>query len=193
MIKKGKENINLKRLFKIVTVVVTILLILFILYGLKIGIFKDKMVLVNYMKKFGIFAPAFFMFLQIFQVIFPIIPGGASCLAGVLAFGSVGGFIYNYIGLTLGSIIAFLISRKYGLKFVQKLFKEETINKYLLYIRNNKFNKIFFLGIFIPGAPDDLLCYIAGLSKMNLKTFTLIILIGKPLALLMYSFFIELF
>lgn len=151
------------------------------------------MVLVNYMKKFGIFAPAFFLVIQIFQVIFPVIPGGASCLAGVLAFGSVGGFIYNYIGLTLGSIIAFLISRKYGLKFVQKLFKEETINKYLLYIRNNKFNKIFFLGIFIPGAPDDLLCYISGLSKMNLKTFTLIILIGKPLALLMYSFFIELF
>lgn len=188
-----RQEIRMKKLFKIVTIVVTILLIMFIIYGIKLGIFKDKMILVNYMKEFGIWAPIFFLLLQAIQVLFPIIPGGASCLAGVLAFGSIMGFIYNYVGLTVGSFLVFLLSRKYGLKLVKRLFNEDIVNKYLLYIRTDKFNKIFFLGIFLPGAPDDLLCYIAGLSKMKLKTFTIIILIGKPLALLMYSLFIKLF
>lgn len=188
-----KEENKLKNIFKIITVIVTILLIAFIIYGLKLGIFKDKEILVNYIKQFGIFAPLFFIVLQAIQVVFPVIPGGASCLAGVLAFGSVFGFIYNYLGLVIGSIIAFLISRKYGIKLVKKLFSEEIVNKYLSYVRTNKFDKIFFLGIFLPGFPDDLLCYVAGLSKMPLKKFIIIILLGKPLALLFYSLFIELF
>ena len=181
-----------KFLFKVVTIVVTILLIVFVLYGLHLGIFQDKMILVNYMKKFGFWAPGFFIFLQLFQVVFPVIPGGASCFAGVLAFGPLWGFIYNYIGLVIGSAISYLLSRKYGVKLVGKLFKKETVDKYLGYIRTNKFNKIFALGIFLPGLPDDLLCYVAGLSDMSFRKFILIILLGKPLALIMYSLFIKL-
>lgn len=191
-IKLNEENNQLKNIFKIITMVVTVLIILFIIYGIKIGILQDKMILVHYMKRFGIFAPIFFMFLQLVQVVLPVIPGGASCLAGVLAFGPIMGFIYNYIGLAIGSCIAFYLSKKYGLKLVKKLFQEETINHYMKYIRNKKFTKIFFLGIFLPGFPDDLLCYIAGLSEMKFKTFLIIILTGKPLALLMYSFFMKL-
>lgn len=181
-----------KFLFKAVTIVVTLLLIAFVLYGLHLGIFQDKMILVNYMKKFGFWAPVFFIFLQLFQVVFPVIPGGASCFAGVLAFGPLWGFIYNYIGLVIGSAISYLLSRKYGVKLVGKLFKKEIVDKYLGYIRTNKFNKIFALGIFLPGLPDDLLCYVAGLSDMSFRQFILIILLGKPLALIMYSLFIKL-
>ena len=127
--------------------------------------------------------------MQAVQVVFPVIPGGASCLAGVLAFGSVAGFIYNYIGIAIGSLVAFLLSKKYGLALIRKIFKEETVNRYLGYMKSDKFNKIFFWGILIPGLPDDLLCYIAGLTEMNLKTFITIIIIGKPLGLLIYSIF----
>lgn len=180
---------KLQRIFNIITIITTVLLIAFIIYAFKLGILEDKTFLVQYMKKFGIFACLFFILIQIVQVVFPVIPGGASCLAGVLAFGPVLGFIYNYIGLALGSLIAFLLSRIYGIKMVEKLFPEETINKYLKYIQNNRFPTIFFWGIFLPGLPDDLLCYIAGLSKMSLKTFIFIILIGKPFALIFYSLF----
>ena len=180
---------KLQRIFNIITIITTVLLIAFIIYAFKLGILEDKTILIQYMKKFGIFACIFFILLQIAQVIFPVIPGGASCLAGVLAFGPVLGFIYNYIGLALGSFIAFLLSRIYGIKVVEKFFPEETINKYLKYIQNNRFTAIFFLGIFLPGLPDDLLCYIAGLSKMSWKTFLFIILIGKPFALIFYSLF----
>ena len=187
------RDVKLKRLFKLITIVVTICIVVFIIYGLKIGVFQDKMILVRYMRRFGVWAFLFFLFLQAFQVVFPVIPGGASCLAGVLAFGPFWGFIYNYIGLVLGSVIVFWLSRNYGLKLVRKLFDFDVVEKYLGYIQNNQFSKIFFFGIFLPGFPDDLLCYIAGLSTMKFSTFFFIILIGKPLTLLLYSFFVELF
>lgn len=182
---------NLQRIFNVITMITTIFLIVFILYAFKLGILGDRMVLVRYIKKFGIFASLFFILLQMGQVIFPVIPGGASCLAGVLAFGPVLGFIYNYISLVLGSAVAFFLSRNYGMRVVEKFFSQEIIDKYMKYIRNNQFMKIFFWGIFLPGLPDDLLCYIAGLSSMSWKTFLLIILLGKPFTLIFYSLFVS--
>lgn len=186
------EKTSGKNFFQGVTIMMTMLLMLFILYGVKLGLLQDKQILVDYMKTFGIGAPLFFIFLQMVQVVFPVIPGGASCFSGVLAFGPVLGFVYNYVGLVLGSLVAFSLSRRYGLKLVRTFFKEETIDKYLGYIRTSKFLKIFFWGILLPGLPDDLLCYIAGISSMKYKSFLVIILIAKPLALLMYSAFIVL-
>ena len=63
-----------KNIFRLITVVITLLLILFVIYGLKLGIFQDKNVLVDYIKEFGVVGPLFFIFLQLFQVVFPIVP-----------------------------------------------------------------------------------------------------------------------
>ncbi len=98
------------------------MLVIFIIYGLQLGIFRDKDLLVDKIRTFGVWGPLVFLLLQAFQVMFPVIPGGASCLAGVLAFGPVFGFIYNYVGLTLGSIGAFYLSRTLGMKIVQAFF-----------------------------------------------------------------------
>lgn len=189
-----KQNKILKYVIQITTVIFTVLLISFIVYAIYTGFStSSKETMVEKVKEFGWIAPIIFILIQQIQVIFPVIPGGASCLVGVLAFGPVWGFIYNYIGLSIGSLCSFLISRKFGLPIIRKLFKEKTVHKYLDYIKQNKFDKIFFLGILLPGAPDDLLCYVAGLTKMKVKTFSTIILLGKPLTLIFYSLSIYLF
>lgn len=187
------DNKTLKKVMMIMTIIITILLLAFIIYAIKMNLLTSPELLVGRIKKYGLIGPIIFLLIQIVQVVFPVIPGGASCLAGTLAFGPVLGFIYNYAGLTLGSIMAFLLSRNFGLPLIKKLFKEETINKYLKYVKNKKFEKVFFLGILLPGAPDDLLCYIAGISNLTFRRFFLIILLGKPLTLIFYSLFIELF
>ena len=51
---------KLQRIFNIITLITTVLLIAFIIYAFKLGILEDKTVLVQYMKKFGIFACLFF-------------------------------------------------------------------------------------------------------------------------------------
>ncbi len=189
-----KENdTTLKKVMTIITVIVTILLVAFIIYALKMNLLNDSDLLLKRIKSYGLIAPLIFLLIQIVQVVFPVIPGGASCLVGVLAFGPIEGFIYNYVGLTLGSIVSFFLSRNFGLPLINKLFQKETVDKYLGYVRTKKFEKIFFLGIFLPGAPDDLLCYIAGISGLTFLRFLFIILIGKPFTLIFYSLFTNLF
>ena len=187
-----KNDQKLKKIMTIITVITTVL-VCFIFYGLKIGFFESNDVLVKQIKQYGLWGPLFFMIIQIVQVIFPVIPGGASCLAGVLAFGPVEGFIYNYVGLCLGSMVSFYLSRRYGMPLIKKMFEQKSIEKYLKYVQSKRFETIFFLGILLPGAPDDLLCYIAGISGISFKKFLGIILLCKPFTLLIYSCFMEYF
>ena len=181
------EDNNIKYIFKFITFIITIFFVIFIVYAFKLGIYEDKDILVNYIKELGIGAPIIFIVLQIIQVVIPVIPGGITCLAGVLAFGPVLGFIYNYIALIIGSIIVYYISVKYGIEFIKKLFKEESINKYIKYIDSKCFKTLFLVSIILPFFPDDLLCYIASISKMKFNDYFIINLLGKPISLLGYS------
>lgn len=186
---KSKSNLILN----ILTIIGIVAVIFFIYFAVKERWFLDNEILLTKIKSFGLLAPLCFILIQMVQVVLPVIPGGASCLVGVMAFGAVGGFIYNYVGLVLGSICSFLLSRKFGMSIINKLFKEKDIKKALDKINNSKYDLIFFLIILIPGLPDDLFCYISGITKMSLKKFTLIILIGKPLTLLVYSICFQFF
>lgn len=182
-----------KLILNILTIIGIVAVIFFIYFAVKGRWFLDNEILLTKIKSFGLLAPLCFILIQMVQVVLPVIPGGASCLVGVMAFGAVGGFIYNYVGLVLGSICSFLLSRKFGMSIINKLFKEKDIKKALDKINNSKYDLIFFLIILLPGLPDDLFCYISGITKMSLKKFTLIILIGKPLTLLVYSICFQFF
>lgn len=160
----------------------------FCIYLWKNGILTSQEKLQLYITGFGMLGGLVFTLIQIVQVVIPIIPGGISCLAGVLLFGAGMGFVYNYVGICIGSIIAFLIAKTYGKPMLRQLFKPQLFEKYENWTQSNRsFTKLFALAIFFPFAPDDFLCYLAGTTKMNLKTFTLIILLGKPGSIAIYS------
>ena len=48
-----------------------------------------------------------FVAFQMVQVVVPVLPGGLGCLVGVVLFGPVMGFVYNYVGICIGSLLAF--------------------------------------------------------------------------------------
>lgn len=178
-----------KRIFQVTTILGTLFLIGLILYFLSQGYFTDSTKLQALLNQTGIFAPLLFILLQIFQVIIPIIPGGASSALGIVAFGPIWGFVYNYAGLVIGSILAFLLVKRYGKTFILKVCDQKTHDKYIGWLdKGKKFDRFFAAAIFFPCAPDDILCMIAGLTSMTLKKFSMIIILGKPLALLAYSF-----
>lgn len=160
----------------------------FFIYGMKNGLFASEEAMAQFLSGFGIWGPLAFVGLQVVQVVIPIMPGGISCLAGVLLFGPVWGFVYNYVGISIGSVLAFLLSKNYGKPFVKGMIGEKNYEKYIGWLdKGTGFDKAFAIAIFLPVAPDDLLCYIAGLTKMTLKKFTAIILLGKPGSILLYS------
>ena len=178
-----------KRIFQVTTILGTLFLIGLIFYFLSQGYFTDSTKLQTLLNQTGIFAPLLFILLQIFQVIIPIIPGGASSALGIVAFGPIWGFVYNYAGLVIGSILAFLLVKRYGKTFILKVCDQKTYDKYIGWLdKGKKFDRFFAAAIFFPCAPDDILCMIAGLTSMTLKKFSMIIILGKPLALIAYSF-----
>jgi len=156
--------------------------------GIRSGIFTNKDKMQIFLEKFGFFAPLMFVCLQAIQVVVPIIPGALGCAFGVMFFGVIWGFVYNYIGICIGSVCAFLLARKYGAVFVSHITGKKFYTKYEHFLEKElQFEKVFALLIFLPVAPDDFLCYLAGVSKISLKKFTTIILLGKPAAIFLYS------
>lgn len=162
--------------------------ILFAVWGFKNGIFTSKQMMEETVVGLGVMGPVLFMMVQAVQVVLPILPGGISCLAGVLLFGAVKGFLYNYIGICIGSILAFSLAKSCGRPLLPKLFGLKLLEKYDSWTENEKrFEKMFALAIFLPVAPDDFLCYLAGTTAMSWKKFVSVILMGKPFAILLYS------
>lgn len=162
--------------------------IAFVIYGIHIGIFTSKEKMEAFIRPFGIWGPLVFVLIQVVQVVLPVIPGGISCLGGVLLFGPFYGFLYNYIGICIGSLFAFLLARRYGRDFVIRISGQRIYDKYIGWLdRGKKFDIGFALAIFFPMAPDDFLCYLAGLTHMSVQRFTAIILLAKPASIAIYS------
>ena len=83
---------------------------------------------------------------------------------------------------------AFAVARNCGKPLLTMLFSEKTIAKYSRWAEErNRFARLFALAIFLPVAPDDFLCYLAGTTEMSWRQYTAIILLGKPFAIALYS------
>lgn len=157
-------------------------------WGIHSGILTSQQKMERIIQEAGILGPMLFMIIQAVQVVFPILPGGVSCLVGVILFGPVKGFIYNYIGICAGSFIAFGIAKSCGRSLIISFFGLRQVMKYDKWTEEkDRFDKMFALAIFMPVAPDDFLCYLAGTTTMSWKKFIAIILIGKPFAIFLYS------
>jgi uncharacterized membrane protein YdjX (TVP38/TMEM64 family) len=127
---------------------------------------------------FGPTAPLVFITIQALQVVFAPIPGEATGFLGGFIFGIPKGFLYSTLGLTLGSLGAFLLGRWLEIHFVEKVVKKETLEKFDFIIERQG-ALISFLLFLIPGFPKDYLCFVLGLSKMPIRVFLLINIIGR--------------
>ncbi len=186
-----KKKIDLKLIINAITIIGTIITFILLYIAIKEEIFTSEEKLKLLLDKCGYLAPLLFVFIQIVQVIIPLIPGGVSQAVGVLVFGPLWGFIYNYVGIVIGSIIVFLLARKYGMPLIKKMFKKELIDKYIGWLdKGKKFEKFFAIAIFMPVAPDDFLCYLAGVTKITVKKYITIIVLLKPFTIAMYSYFL---
>lgn len=185
---KEKKKLDYKKISDVLSILGIALTIVFMIWCYKMGFLTDREKMQAYFAAYPVWGDLLFILIQIIQVVIPIIPGGVSTVAGVAIYGTVRGFIYNYVGICIGSIIVFLLAKRYGRDLMNRMFKEKLINKYDKWTETNqRFKKMFAFAIFFPVAPDDFLCYLAGTTTMSLKTFTIIILLGKPASIFLYS------
>ncbi len=169
--------------FKIsITTLVFIVIALLVLYLMKISGILDKINSIeglrNYVASFGSSAVLIYILIQFLQVVVLPIPGFVTVLAGVYLFGPFNASIYSLIGILFGSLVGFFTGRFLGHKFVCYLFGEKTINTWLEKIKNKDKIILTFMFLF-PFFPDDILCFVAGLSSMNTLYFIVMITICR--------------
>ncbi len=173
------------KIWSMVLFVIVLLVIAKIFFDQK---FDSVESLQNYMKGFGIAAPLILTGFQTFQVVVPVLPGYLGCAAGAIAFGSMTGFWCNYIGISLGSIIAYFLAKKYGIDLVLAMFPRKQYDRWSSRIEKSRSYAWFlFVATLLPLFPDDFLCYFSGLMKMDSRKFIWIIILGKPWCILVYS------
>lgn len=133
-------------------------------------------------------APVILTAIQAAQVVLPILPGFLGCVVGAVMFGCMGGFWCNYIGISVGSIIAFLLARRYGQGLVSRMFPGKRYEKWADWAAKSKsYTGILFLGMVLPLFPDDYFCYFTGVTNMSVRKFVTIIVLGKPWCIFVYS------
>lgn len=163
-------------------------LIIFSIYGYQKGIFTNREQLELFIRQSSFWGPLLFIVIQIAQVVIAVIPGGLTCLAGVVFFGPWYGFLYSAVGILIGSCINFYLARRYGEKFIRLFVNDETYEKTRKkFLTGKKFDVVFTAAILLPCAPDDVLCMLAGLTDMSWRKFLTILFLGRPVTIVVYS------
>lgn len=136
----------------------------------------------------GAYGYVIFILLQLFQVIILPAPGFIFYLAGTAIYGPTVAFIISYISVVVGSVISFYIGRLCGKPVVYWCVGKEQTEKYLKLL-GTKGNVLFIIMQVLPFFPDDILCMVAGLTKMSFKFFLLVMILVRPIYIAAVCFF----
>ncbi len=102
------------------------------------GLLTSRQAMSAFIRRAGFWGALLFLLLQTVQVVIPILPGGVSCLAGVLIFGPWCGFLYNYLGICAGSMLAFLIARHFGRPLLGRIVRPGQLERYDRWMRSRR-------------------------------------------------------
>jgi uncharacterized membrane protein YdjX (TVP38/TMEM64 family) len=142
------------------------------------AIYSNSDKLSKFLQSLGPYSPAVFVLLQILQVAAAPFPGELTGVVGGYVYGETMGFVLSTVGLTIGSWVAFELASILGRPFVERFVSQEVLHKFD-FLTTNTGATICFLLFLIPGFPKDYLCYLLGLSRMNLGTFLIVSIIGR--------------
>jgi uncharacterized membrane protein YdjX (TVP38/TMEM64 family) len=149
-----------------------------VLFGRYAALLTDPFALREWIRGYGPFAPLVFITLQAAQVILAPIPGQVLGLASGFLFGAWWGTIYSLIGATLGTVVALVLARRLGRPYVETVFSAETLTEFDA-ITNDDGPLALFLVFLVPGLPDDVICFLAGLTEIKFWTIVAISVIGR--------------
>ena len=135
----------------------------------------------------GIWAPIVFIILQAVQVFLLPLPGVLTVGVGVAMFGELETCLYSYIGILLGSFIAFWIGRVIGYKAAAWLVGKDSLDKWLEKVKGK--DRMILSAMFVlPLFPDDILCFVSGLSTMTWRYFIIMQLIARAISVVTTSY-----
>lgn len=145
----------------------------------------------DYIASFGATAVFIFILFQFLQVVVLPIPGSVSVGVGVALFGPLRCSIFSFIGIFLGSVVAFAIGRVIGYKAVCWIVGKDDLDKWLAKVKGKDYLLLSIMFL-LPLFPDDILCFVAGLSSITWTYFIVMIVITRLISVFTTSFSLQL-
>ena len=165
--------------------------ITFLLYFLKISGFLDKFDSIEkfreFIQSFGSYAVIIFILIQFLQVVILPIPSFITIGAGVVLFGAFWGAIYSCLGIISGSLVAYFTGKIFGFKIAKWLVGERNLDKGLKLISGRDRVVLTFMFLF-PFFPDDLLCFVSGITTVSPYFFVVMIFITRIVSVFVSSY-----
>ncbi len=175
---KGKQGAG-RWLWLLVGLLLAGSILALVLWGPAVYAFlADRQRVQAWAEEFGAWAPAVIVGLEMAQVLLPPIPGQAVETASGYLFGPWLGVLYAFSGLALGSLLIFLLARRFGRPLAVRLAGQDAVAR-LDELTARGGNLFFFLIWLFPFVPDDLACLAAGLTPMTTGRFLLLMSVGR--------------
>ena len=113
------------------------------------------------------------------QVVVALVPGEVVEILSGYVFGTWMGALLCMIGITLGSMLVILLTRRLGRRFVETFYPREKIDSLPILRDPVKRNVMTFFLFLLPGTPKDLLTYIIGLTEMSIPLYLLLTTVAR--------------
>ncbi|AZH25502.1 TVP38/TMEM64 family protein [Haloplanus aerogenes] len=141
-----------------------------------------------YVRGFGVWAPLVLISLQALQIVLAPIPGQVLGAVGGYLFGPWLGTLYNMIGITIGSTAAFWLSRRFGRSYVERMIDDDALATFDTFVEQRGLLSLFVLFL-IPGLPDDILCFLGGLTPIPIRKLVVVAIVGRTPAFFLANVF----
>ena len=117
--------------------------------------------------------------IQLLQIFIALIPGEPIELMLGFVWGPWIGMLTCLLGIFIGTMIIFLLVKKLGRPFVQKVVGDKDLSTYKFLSDPRNLDMTVFILFFIPGTPKDALTYITALSPINPVRYLIIATIAR--------------
>jgi uncharacterized membrane protein YdjX (TVP38/TMEM64 family) len=124
-----------------------------------------------------ILSPLVYILIYVVQSVLAPIPGQVAGIVGGYIFGWWG-VLWSFIGTAIGFYLVFWLARKFGRPLVEKIVKKESLDKFD-FLMHKGGGMIFFVIFLLPVFPDDVIGYIAGLTRIPIRTLLAMAVVGR--------------
>lgn len=153
-----------------------------------LDIFTSRTELVNLIERTQPYGALVYIAAQITQVVIAPIPATVVTLAGGFIFDTFWGTILSMVGTTIGFLIVFLISKKFGRKVLRFVVPPEKMKKYDRIASSKGALAFIVFGFVFPFLPDPVVGYMAGLTPMRIGPLLLLSVVTRTPGVLITSF-----
>lgn len=153
-------------------IVVAVLVGLYLLASKYLGDYLNPQDITNYIEQAGPWAPLVYLAVSMF---IPIMPEFALCMAAGAIFGLWWGLLWAWLGVTLGLIFPFWLTRLFGRKPLERLLSgtgniEKRVERFQCSVEKHGWQYVAFMRL-IPIVPFSVLNYMLGLTRISFWTY----------------------